>query len=180
MSKYCFHIQYAPCAKRKPFIWFTCFFKMTARSTKVSLQWLQRFDEDNIQLKNFLVRQNDFELKCIACDRAFSVKSKGFHAVTQHMDSAKHKGHMKTKFDKLQQRIQIGNQEPSTSAQNSAIQLFASKDEATKAELLLLLHGLSNNCSFRSFDNLAHVLQLAITDSQIAKLVSGCQDESEK
>lgn len=155
---------------------FSCLFAMSTKGIKFSPEWLERlivFDGKSIPSKNFLARHSDFEAKCLVCQSIINVKNKGYSALTQHMNSDKHKENMKVKFNECQQKLKfnvnVDSEQPTSSGTQTTttLQLLSPKEETTKAELLLLLNGLSNNCSLKSFDNLANVLKCAISDSQI-------------
>lgn len=150
---------------------------MVDKTCKFSPEWLERsvkFGEINIKLDKIFAKHNDFQVKCLVCVTTVSIKHKGFAGLTQHMETDKHKKQMKLKCDQTQKKIKfnaIPEAVPSCStsktATNQAVQLFAPKDKTTRAELVLLLNGLSNNCSLKSFDNLSNVLKCGIDDSQI-------------
>lgn len=154
---------------------FSCLSAMTTKGTKFSQEWLEReieFEGKQIKLKKIFARENDFEAKCLLCPSCtVSVQSRGFAALTAHMDTGKHKIQMKMKLNESQQKLDLDvTSQQSTSSGSEATttwKLLAPKEQTTRAELLLLLNGLSNNCSLNSFDNLGTVLKLAISDSQI-------------
>lgn len=149
------------------------------------------FEGKVIQLKKIFEKINDDKVKCVVCNnKEISFQSKGYAALTQHVGVKGHKDNMRAKLNDRQQRLNFivepvqstnsGPQtmatkpQPATELQTAAasanapqtitkLQLITPKVETTKAELLLLLNGLSNNCSLNSFDNLGNVLKYAIS-----------------
>ncbi|XP_055307211.1 uncharacterized protein LOC129571437 [Sitodiplosis mosellana] len=148
---------------------------MSAKGTKFSQEWLKRsveFEGKNIELKSIFSRHSEVEVTCLVCPATVHVQSKGFAALEQHMGTVKHKNQMKTKFNELQQKLDFdvaSNQSTSSSLEATKWKMLAPKEQTTRAELLILLNGLSNNCSLNAFDNLGSVLKFAISDSEILK-----------
>lgn len=147
---------------------------MNAKPIKFKPSWLERsidIDGKSVKLKTVFSRAGDFDANCSICVSSFSVSSKGFGAFNQHMKTDKHKDNVKTKLNENQQKLKIyvDSEHPTSSGTQTVatFQLLSPKEETTKAELVLLLNGLSNNCSLNSFDHFADVLKCAISDSQI-------------
>lgn len=135
---------------------FSCCLEMgTTRAIKFSPEWLERstnFDGKSISLKTSFARQSDFEVKCLVCVTVIHVKNKGYGALTQHMNTDKHKDCMKTKLNDCQKKLKLNVnddlEQPTSSGtqKTTTLQLLAPNEETTKAELLLLMNGLSKNC----------------------------------
>ena len=145
-------------------------------SCKVDNDWFElefgMKDKSKLKYKEFLKKEDDFALKCSTCDSTINVISKGFAAVTQNLKRNKHIENMEVKFNKNQSEIEViksaapFTRDGNTESASAQVRLFipTTKGATTKSELLLLLNGLSNNCSFKSFDNFGNVLQSAFKD----------------
>lgn len=140
---------------------------------KVKTSWFSKLGPDGEQLRTYLqtVRDSDTLVECILCKVKLSCESKGYQAISQHLNSTKHSNALNA--NKMQLKItsidtsssekkSTNNSSASdsdTSKKSLQLKLTDPRDEATAAEIIWTMKVVSSNFSANSCNDLSETFR---------------------
>lgn len=146
---------------------------------KVNSEWLKRTDATGRKVSEYanINQDNEYSIFCKVCSRTINC-SKGFQAIDQHAQKAKHIDNVKLKLDPRQlylaAKVSSTDASASTFATNnnervdisknihsepSILSMFSIKDESIRAELIWTMNIVACNSSSSSCNNITNVFR---------------------
>lgn len=117
-------------------------------------EWLKQNDSNGCIVSDWARKQSDSEAFCTVCRKSFSI-IKGFQAINQHSNTAKHKDEWIAQHGPRQMHLNVGLEvgSPGT-VPNKKLQLFSTRDNTAKAEIVWLLKCIAADFSMSSCDGI--------------------------
>lgn len=118
-------------------------------------EWLKQEDSNGCIVSVWAKKQSDKEAFCKICRKSFSI-IKGFQAINQHSNTAKHREEWIVQHGPKQMHINAVQEEveQSGTVPNKKLQLFSGRDNTTKAEIVWLLKCVASDYSMSSCDGI--------------------------
>lgn len=123
-------------------------------------EWLKKIDPNDCAVSEWARKHSETEAFCSICKKAFTI-TKGFQAIEQHANSAKHKellhGPAQLRFCANQdshQKFQSTTTDSSAAKIQPRIQLISPRDAAAKAELIWVLKCIASDFPAASWEGI--------------------------
>ena len=152
--------------------------------------WKGIKDGNGDNLGEYILREDDYLVKCTWCRKSFSIDNQGKHQIFQHSKSTGHrnianslKGRnvSQTKFFTVSENNNNPPNQATPSIKNFLVPTLSGpvtlgndgreklsiSDQVTKGETILLLKGVESQWSYASYDNIVEVLQKVDPDSKV-------------
>ncbi|KAJ6643983.1 hypothetical protein Bhyg_08948 [Pseudolycoriella hygida] len=165
---------------------------------KIRTEWFKKLDEYGKPFARYLTRVpgSNTRVSCTICNTQLSCEYKGFQAITQHLESVRHKKNMKSRHSQLQLSADYEAVVTNPSVQNDTIEIVKDKqttslritderDETTKAEIIWTMKNVKSNYSGKSCDDLNLTFQkmfpnepsckeFTLAHSKLSYMISEC------
>lgn len=169
------------------------------KKCKVRSEWFKKLDSNGKPFSRWLIRAvgSNSRVSCTICNSQLNCEYKGFQAISQHSESAKHKKNVKTHSSQLRLLCDDTPNDTSPPVLNDTIEILRDqrppsslkltdyRDEATKAEIIWTMKNVTSNYSGKSCDDLGLTLQrmfpneptckeFTLASSKLSYMVSDC------
>lgn len=172
-----------------------------AQKCKVRSEWFSKSDSNGKPFSRWLIRVagSKTRVSCTICNSELNCEYKGYQAITQHSESAKHKKNVTSHSSQLRlatlatddvsndsnRSILHGTIATARDQGPSSLQLTDHRDEATKAEIIWTMKNVASNYSGKSCDDLsltfrrmfpneATCKEFTLASSKLSYMVSDC------
>lgn len=119
---------------------------------KFNLEWLNKTNGNGHKVSSYLKQKDENNALCAVCEKVYTI-DRGFTAIMQHAKGTKHVEQIKIKVDN-QTRLSF-----------HGLEVFKSKEQVLKAELLWTLRSIVCNYFFSSSDGIKEVFKCMFTNS---------------